>query len=211
MPLFPPSGVYRLTLAVALWALAFGAQAFSVSISPGTQAIYLRVGTGSAVGNYQTGGTMQNNTTVDTVRATLSAAALVAGTPVAMVSSSSQGNSFYDGFSFCTAPAQVYIGGFLRRPQGTSTAALVANVPASLSNGTGQTIAFSSIRWTSSGNGESGVQPIPAGTFAPGAQSLASFRANTWQESCHAFTYANASVVAAGTYTGRVVYTLTAP
>ena len=42
-------------------------------------------------------------------------------------------------------------------------------------------------------------------------QALASFPVNTWRESCHAFRYANDAVVAAGTYTGRVVYTLSVP
>jgi hypothetical protein len=34
---------------------------------------------------------------------------------------------------------------------------------------------------------------------------------NTWNESCHTFSYANSSSVAAGTYTGRATYTLSAP
>ena len=34
---------------------------------------------------------------------------------------------------------------------------------------------------------------------------------NEWAESCWTFTYKNTVVPAAGTYTGRVLYTLTAP
>lgn len=187
------------------------AQAFTVSISPGQRAIYLRVGTGSASANYSSGGTMQNNTTVDRVSVTVPAAQLGNGTPLPMTSSSSQGNSFYDGLAFCNAPAQVYVGGFYRRPNNSGTATLIATSPANLVNGSGQTISFTDISWTASGNGDTGAQPIPAGAFAGGTQTLASFPVNSWRESCHAFSYDNAAVVASGTYTGRVVYTLSAP
>jgi hypothetical protein len=78
-------------------------------------------------------------------------------------------------------------------------------------NATGDTIPFSQISWTSSGIGDAGAQPIPAGTFTGGTQTLATFPVNTWRESCHTFSYANAASVASGTYTGRATYTLSAP
>jgi len=86
-----------------------------------------------------------------------------------------------------------------------------ASVPTNLVNGSGNTIPFSQISWTSSGNGDTGAQPFPAGTFAPGTQTIGNIARNQWAESCHTFRYANANVVAAGTYTGRVTYTLTTP
>ena len=49
------------------------------------------------------------------------------------------------------------------------------------------------------------------GSFTGGTQTLATFPVNTWRESCHTFSYANAASVASGTYTGRATYTLSAP
>ena len=88
---------------------------------------------------------------------------------------------------------------------------LTATAPATLSNGAGDTVAFSQISWTSSGNGNTGTQPIPAGNFASAVQTLGVFPVNRWNESCHSFSYANDAVVAAGTYTGTVTYTLSTP
>lgn len=206
-----PRLLARLMLALVMLAPFAAAQAFTATITAGTRAMYLRVGTGSATGNYSSGGTMQNNTTIDDLTATVPAAQIGNATPLAMTSTSSQGGSYYDGYAFCDAPAEVYIGGFYRRPSSTGSATLVATAPTNLTNAGGQTISFTDISWTSSGNGETGAQPIPAGTFAGGAQTLATFPTNSWRESCHTFTYANDTVVASGTYTGRVVYTLSAP
>jgi hypothetical protein len=41
--------------------------------------------------------------------------------------------------------------------------------------------------------------------------ALRTIAANTWVENCHTFSYANTLVVAAGTYTGQVTYTLVLP
>ncbi|HEX3063088.1 MAG TPA: hypothetical protein VHP55_10450, partial [Usitatibacter sp.] len=115
-------------------------------------------------------------------------------------------------FSFCNPPAQIYIGGFYRLPGNTGTATLsVTTSAASLTNATGDTIPFSQISWASSGNGDTGAEPIPGGTFTGGTQTLTTFPVNTWRESCHTFSYANAASVASGTYTGRATYTLSAP
>jgi hypothetical protein len=78
-------------------------------------------------------------------------------------------------------------------------------------NASGDTIPFTQISWTSSGNGDAGAEPIPAGAFNGGTQTLTTFKVNTWNESCHTFSYANAASVASGTYTGRATYTLSAP
>ena len=52
---------------------------------------------------------------------------------------------------------------------------------------------------------------IPAGTFNGGTQTLATVPANRYIENCHTFIYANSAVRAAGTYNGRVTYTLSSP
>ena len=99
----------------------------------------------------------------------------------------------------------------LSQHQNTGAATLIATSPASLVNATGNTIPFTQIRWTSSGNGDTGAQPFPAGAFVGGVQTIGSISRNQWAESCHTFTYSNSAVVAAGTYTGRVTYTLSTP
>lgn len=188
------------------------AQAFVVTISPGARMVYLRVGNGVFTGNYSTGGTPGRGGAINKVSVTVPAAVLGNGADQVMTTDATQANSSYDGFAFCNVPAQIYVGGFYRLPGSTGTATLTATAPAAgLSNGAGSTIAFSQISWTSSGNNDTGAQPILAGTFTGGPQTLASFPVNTWRESCHAFRYANDAVVASGTYTGQVVYTLSAP
>ncbi|HXZ49173.1 MAG TPA: hypothetical protein VEG27_09130 [Usitatibacter sp.] len=202
------------TLAAVLCACASAlpARAFTVNINPGTRAIYLQVGNGSFTGTYQGGGTPGNNATINTVSVSVSAAALGTGAAQQMSSDSTQSRSFYDNYAFCNPPVQIYIGGFFRLPgnSGTATLSVTTSAP-DLVNATGDTIPFSQISWTSSGNGDAGAEPIPAGTFTGGTQTLASFPVNTWRESCHTFSYANAASVAAGTYTGRATYTLSAP
>ena len=184
------------------------AQAYVVTINPGPRAVYLRVGDGAFTGQYQSGGTPGNLATVNVVSVAVPAAAVGNGTLQAMTTAARL-TSDLDGFAFCTA-GQVYIGGFYREPGNAGTASLIANAPANLTTGAGDTIAFSQISWTSTGNGDAS-EPIPAGTFSGGAQVLTTFPVNTWRESCHGFRYANGAVVAAGVYGGRVVYTLSAP
>jgi hypothetical protein len=200
---------------LALCALAVHetrAYAYTVNIGPGTRAIYLQVGNGSFTGTYSGGGTPGNNATVNRVSVTVPAAQVGSGTAQQMTSDSTQAVSYYDNFTFCNPPVQVYIGGFYRLPGAAGTATLsVTTSAANLVNATGDTIPFSQISWTSSGIGDAGAQPIPAGTFTGGTQTLATFPVNTWRESCHTFSYANAASVASGTYTGRATYTLSAP
>ena len=87
-------------------------------------------------------------------------------------------------------------------------------MPAALTNATGDTIPFSKISWTSSGNGDTARrrQPFPAGTFVNGGvQTVGAMASNTWNESCWTFSYLNNTVPAAGTFTGVVLYTMSAP
>ena len=168
------------------------------------------------VGGLKSGGTYEScdGTPVsDGIKNTVAVAVLpaVVGNATAQVmAGNGRVSSDWDNYGFCNA-GQVYIGGFFRGGNGAGTATLTATAPATLSNGAGDTIPFSQISWTSSGNDDPGVQPMPSGNFASTFQTLASFPVNQWQESCHLFRYANSAVVAAGTYTGTVVYTLSSP
>ena len=190
---------------------AWGYTATLTPVAPLT--VYLQVGVGSFTGNYDNGGQPQNNATVNTVSATVAAAAVGNGTAQAMTTDSTATQSFWDGFTFCSVPGQVYIGGFYRTTGAATSAALVtATVPAALTNATGNTIPFSKISWTSSGNGDAGAEPFPSGTFVNGAvQNVGSMGSNTWNESCLTFSYSNNTVPAAGTFTGVVRYTLSSP
>lgn len=192
------------------------ADAYTVGISAGTRAVYLRVGTGGAftgATSYNGGGTptTSTDTTLNTVSVTVNANAVGNGVDQAMTGNGSI-VSQWDSYSFCNA-GQVYIGAFMRIPAngGTPTATVRASYGANLTNGSGDTIPMSQISWTSSGNGDSGGQPFASGSFTGTGQAVASFGRNSWNESCYSFRYGNDAVVAAGTYTNRVTYTITAP
>ena len=190
------------------------ASAFTVNITAGTRVVYLAVGNGSFTGTLQGGGTPANNATVNTVSVTVAANLIGNAVAQPMQTNSTQAASFYDAFLFCSpATQQVYIGGFYRIPGTTAaTATLSVTTPVGgLVSAGGDTIPFNQISWASTGIGDTGAQAIPTGAFAGGTQTLATLNRNTWNESCHAFSYANTSVVAAGNYTGRATYTLTAP
>ncbi len=186
------------------------ADAFTVNINSGSRALYLRVGNGVFTGNYSNGGTPGSGGAINTVSVTVPSASLGNGTPLAMTGNASQLTSNWDGYAFCNT-GQIYIGGFYRFNNYNNTATLSVNAPDDLVNAGGDRIPFSEISWTSSGNGDSGAQPVPSGTFTGGQQTLASFAPNTWRESCMSFRYANSNVAAAGVYSGRVTYTLAAP
>ena len=189
------------------------ASGFTVNINPGSRVVYLVVGKGSFTGTLQGGGTPATNATVNTVSVTVPANVIGSGAAQAMQTNSTQAASFWDSFTFCSpATQQVYIGGFFRMPGAAGNATLTVATPAGgLVSAGGDTIPFNQISWASSGIGDTGAQVIPAGTFAGGTQTLATFAVNTWNESCHTFSYLNASVVAAGTYRGTARYTLSAP
>ena len=199
-------------LVAALGAYCAGARAFTVNIAArNPRTIYLQVGVGSFNGIYTGGGTPASNGTVNVVSATLPAAQVGNGVSQTMTTDSTASISFYDNYVFCNAPGQLYIGGFYRSTRSTGAATVTATSPANLVSATGRTIPFSQVSWTSSGNGDSGAQPFPAGTFVGGTQTIGTINRNQWAESCHTFRYANSGFVASGSYTGRVTYTLSTP
>jgi len=193
-------------LLVACGVQAGAAHAWSLTIAAASRRVFLHVGNGSPEAD---------NGTVNLVSATLTGAQLIAGTPLPMVSNSTQSASLLDGFTTCPTPAsQVIIGASYRRSSATNgpaSATLRVTSPANLTSAAGDTIPFSQISWTVSAPGSGAPNVIPAGTFNGATQTLATIPANTYIENCHSFTYANSAVRAAGTYTGQVTYTLTSP
>jgi hypothetical protein len=206
----------RRTFFGAAWltAAAGPASAYTATLNPASpETIYLQVGVGSFTNDYIYGGQPGKNTTINTVTTTVSSTVLGNGTAQAMTTNSTATQSYWDGYTYCSVPGQLYIGGFYRTTGATTAAAEVtATVPPSLVDTTGDSIPFSKITWTSSGNGDSGAEPFPAGTFvAGGVQNVGAMSSNTWNESCWTFSYLNNTVPPAGTYTGVVLYTLSTP
>jgi hypothetical protein len=200
--------------AALLVAVSGSAWSYTVTLNPAAPlTVYLQVGVGSFTNTYDNGGQPGNNTTINTVSVTVPAGVVGNSAAQAMTTNSTATQSFVDGFTYCTVPGQLYIGGFYRTAGGNTAAAQVtATVPAALTNAGGDTIPFSKIRWTSGGNGDTGAEPFPAATFINGGvQNVGSMASNTWNESCWTFSYLNNTVPPAGTFTGRVRYTLSAP
>jgi hypothetical protein len=208
--------------AVLLAAGSTAAVAYTATLTAATpEAIYLQVGVGLFTGgnytpiqgNGQPTGTPGNNATVNIVSASLTLAEVGNGTAQAMTTNSTAADSYWDGFAFCNVPAQLYIGGFYRTTGAATAAAQVtATVPAALTDPKGDTLPFSKISWTSSGNDDAGAEPFPAGTFVNGGvQTVGTMASNTWNESCWTFSYLNNTVPASGFYTGTVTYTMTTP
>lgn len=192
-----------------------GAQAFVVPIDPDKRALYLRVGDGDfSKKNYYNGGKPGSSSGPANLVWLDVPAAQVGNSIAQPMNSTSRPTSDWDDFTFCSTN-QTYIGGFYRSDNTGGSATLTATVTADLTSPAGDTIAFSQISWTSSGNGDTGPQPVPGGSFtgnfASPVQALTTFPVNSWRESCHRFSYANSAVRAAGTYTGTVLYTLTSP
>ena len=214
-PSAPATGLRpRVVGAVLLAIIAMDAGAYTLTLTPASpQTVYLQVGVGSFTKNYNAGGVPGNNATINVVSTSVAAAAVGNGTAQAMTTDSTAAISDLDGYAFCNVPNQLYIGGFYRTTGATTAAArITATVPASLVNALGSTIPFSKIQWTSSGNGDSGTEVFPGGTFVSGgAQSVGSIASNQWAESCWTFSYLNNTVPAAGTFTGRVLFTLSSP
>lgn len=200
----------QLALAGALVWAGVPAHAFVANIAAGTQTLFLQVGAGTITGgNFTSGGTPGNNSTINSVSVNVPSAVLGTGVQV-MTTDSTVTNSPYDSFAFCAVPAQVYVGGFYRTPGAAGNATLSVASPPTLSNGLGDALPFTSISWVSGGTGDA-TATIPSGTFTGATQTLYSVTRNNWFESCLAFRYANTALVPAGTFTGRVTYTLTAP
>jgi len=201
---------------------AGSAAAFTASLTPAApKEIYFQVGNGLFTGgnytpiqgNGQPTGTPGVNTTINLMSVSVAAGTVGNGTAQAMTTNSTAANSYWDGFLFCNlAQQQLYIGGFYRTTAaGTNTATVTATLPASLTDATGDTIPFSQISWTSGGNGDAGAEPFPAGSFSSTSVTVGSIAQNHWAESCWTFSYTNSVVPAAGTFTGTVTYTLSAP
>ena len=210
LALFPRSRSLAFVLLATITA-ASPAQAFTVAIGTGTKAAYLRIGDGTMTGGfYNAGGVPTANTTVNLVSVSVPAASVGNATAQAMTGTGRL-TSDWDGYAFC-GTGQVYIAAFFRLPTTTTqNATLRVTAPTTLTTTGGASIPISQISWTSSGNGDTGAQPFPAGTFAGGTQTLATLASNTWAESCHTFSYANSAIVAAGTYNARATYTLATP
>jgi hypothetical protein len=200
--------------AVLLSVVSSAAWSYTATLTAASpKMIYLQVGVGSFTNDYLQGGQPGKNTTVNTVSASVGANVLGSGTAQAMTTNSTATQSYWDDYAYCNVPAQLYIGGFYRTTGATTAAASVtATVPTSLIDAAGSSIPFSQIQWTSSGNGDTGAEPFPGGTFVNGGvQSVGSMASNTWNESCWTFSYLNTIVPPAGTYTGVVLYTMSSP
>ncbi len=192
------------------------AHAYVVSISSTTKSLYLQVGQGAITGgtSVNNGATPANNSTVNIVSVTVPAANLGTGTQP-MAPNAAVTTSYVDGASYCLA-TDTYIGGMYRGPNSAASSATLTVVTpvAGLVNAAGDSISFNTISWlTQSRNGDSAGNVMASGGFAGNGttQSVWSIARNTWAESCLQFNYANTQVFPAGTYTGRVVYTLSAP
>lgn len=184
-----------------LFALAAPAQAWVLTINPGPRALYLQVGTGS---------NNANNATINVVSVSVPAAQVGSGTAQPMTSNSTVSTSFFDNFTVCTPPQQVYIGAYFRQPTTTANvASLQVSTPTALTSGADR-IDFTEISWTSTALGNPAAD-IPAGSFTGGTQFLRNVASNRWVENCLIFSYANRALVPAGTFSGRATYTLTAP
>ena len=152
------------------------------------------------------------NATINTVSVSVPAMSVGNGAAQAMTSNSTQSASPYDNYIVCNPPAQVYVGGSYRQPNGNSggaSATLTVTTPASLSSGS-DVIPFSQISWTSTANGNT-TADFPAGTFNGATLTLANFGRNTFVENCFTYAYANSLIPPSGTFTGRATFTLTTP
>jgi hypothetical protein len=204
----------RACLVVLVCAEMAAAHAWSLSVTSGARRLFLHVGNGAVSGASGTlNGTAGTSGIVNTVQVSVPVAQLGNGTALAMTSDSSQNISLYgDGNNTCPTPSsQVMVGAGFRRNTGSASATLTVSSPANLTNAGGDTIPFSQISWTVSAPGSGAPNVISAGTFNGGTITLATVPGNTYYENCHTFSFANSAVRAAGTYTGRVTYTLTAP
>ena len=173
-----------------------------LTVTPGSKSIYLQVGTGSKDAA---------NATINVVSVSVPVGQVGLGTAQTMTSDSAAAISFYDNYVVCNPPQQVYVGGYLRAPNNSASAAVLqVSTPATLTNATGDALPFSAISWTSTANGNTAAD-IPAGTFNGSTLVLRNIAPNTWVENCLIFSYANSAVVPPGVYQGRATYTLTAP
>lgn len=181
-------------------------QAWSLNLSPASRRVFLHVGNGTRDAT---------NATINLVQVTVAGPALGTGVPQPMTTNSTQAASLYDAFPTCSSAAdQILVGASYRRANaanGPASALLTVTSPTHLVSAAGDALPFSQISWTVSANSSPAPGIIAAGTFNGGTQTLATVPANTWIENCHRFRYANTLTPAAGTYEGRVTYTLSTP
>ena len=202
-------------LALLCMAEMAAAHAWSLNVTSGARRLFLHVGNGTVSGASGTlnGASPTTNATRNRVEVSVPVAQLGNGTALAMTSDSTQNISLYgDGNNTCPTPAsQLMVGAGYRRNSGAASATLTVSSPANLTSAAGDTIPFTQISWTVSAPGSGVPNVIPAGTFNGGTQTLATVPGNTYLENCHTYSYANSTVRAAGTYNGRVTYTLSSP
>ncbi|PRH83702.1 hypothetical protein [Arenimonas caeni] len=219
----PFAASHRFAMLVALALLPQLASAYDVNIAArDPRAVYLRVGDGVMInGPYSRTPSIFNPTfptpgvggNVPLVRATVPANQVGNNTSILMTTPGNpRTTSDWDNFQFCNS-GQVYVGGFYRATNASTgnTARLTYSAPAFLTNENNQTIPISQISWTTSGNGDVGAQPFGAGTFSAGSTQLTTISRNQWRETCMTFRYANQNLVASGTYTATVTFTLSQP
>lgn len=185
------------------------AMSWSLTLGSASRRVYLHVGNGVAAGN---------SGTINLVSVAVPANQLGNGVAQAMTSNSTQSNSLQgDGYLTCPTPAtQLLIGASYQRNNAGGgsapmSATLSVSAPATLNTTNGDTIPISEVSWTVAAPGSGVPNVIPAGTFSPGSQFLATIPANTYIENCHTYRFANSTVRAAGTYNARVTYTVTSP
>lgn len=182
------------------------AYAWTINLGAASRRVFLQVGNGTL---------NANNPGVNRVSVTVPAGQIGTGAAQQMTSNSTQADSPVDNFNVCEPPTQVYVGGSYQRSfffNGPASARLQVSSPANLTSASGEVIPFSEISWTTSTLGNDATpNVIPAGSFTGGTQVLTTIPANRYIENCHTFSYANITARAAGTYDGRVTYTLATP
>ena len=214
---YPGRSALRILCLALLAAAAFPAAAYTVTINAASpKTVYLQVGVGSFNGIYDSGGTPATNTTVNKVSVSVAANAVGNGTAQAMTTDSTQSNSFYDNYAFCNVPQQLYIGGFYRTTgNGNGSVNVTATVPAALVDSDRRPAPLLA------------ASPGPPGATAHGHDPRAALhrrhlhrrwgadrrldRAEPVGRELLDLLLQQHHVVPAGTYTGRVLYTLTAP
>ena len=184
------------------------AHAWLLNVRPGSRRLFLHVGNGAVSKPTDIFGSSTGTSgPINTVEATLNAASVGTGLPLLMTSDSTQSASLFDGYPTCSNPSeQMMLGAGIRIDKANTTATLSVASPAYLVSAAGETIPFAEIGWT-----VSAYPSISRGSFAGTLQTLATVHANTYIEDCLTFSYRNSAVRAAGTYTGRVTYTLSSP
>ena len=128
-----------------------------------------------------------------------------------MTSNSTQAASFYDNFVVCNPPAQVYIGGWVRTPAGTGTGVPLGDLACDPDERHDDDSVLADQLDQHCANGNT-TPDIPAGTFNGGTLALATTsppgRGSKTVTRSRTRTPPSS---AAGTYTGRVTYTLALP